>query len=102
MEGTCCSVQCNLVQENFLRLLMNRESNHEPSRLCSCVGPKASKHLTGALGWPAADKWITSCENNKLNTEAEKIRALADEKESTYFHPSKILHTKCSGLRRKY
>lgn len=102
MKGTCCSVQCNLVQENFLRLLMNRESNHEQSRLCSCVGPNASKHSTGALSWPAADKWITSCENNKLDTEAEKIRALSEEKESTYFQPSKILHTKWSGLRCKY
>lgn len=54
---------------------MNRESNHEQCRVCSCVGPNASKHLTGALGWPAADKWITSCENNKLHTEAKKITA---------------------------
>lgn len=81
---------------------MNRESNHERSRLCSCVGPNASKHLTGALGWPSADKWITSCENNKLYTKAEKIRALADEKESTYIQPSKILHTRWTRLQRKY
>lgn len=97
MKGTCCSVQCNLVQENFLRLLMNRESNQEQSRLCSCVGPNASKHLTGALSWPAADKWITSCENNKLYTEAEKMSPHWWER-INYLQPSKILHTKWSGV----
>lgn len=69
----CCSGVCELLviafynqneelQRNLLQspvqpgpgklsqTFMNRESNHERSRLCSCVGPNASKHLTGALG----------------------------------------------------
>lgn len=81
---------------------MNCESNHEECRMCSCVGPNTSKRLTGALGWPAADKWITSCENSTLHTEAEKITAHADEKESNFFHPSKSSHTETSWLQCKY
>lgn len=39
---------------------------------------------------------------SKLHTEAEKITACADEKESNFFHPSKSSHTEWTLLHRKY